>query len=89
MDNPKLCTKKNGKATVDRCEKQNQVSPIQKSNNRRVATVRAASSATRCHMNLHVFLDEKAGSWHLYKSSNLDHKFHVPSVEDSTTLKKE
>ena len=73
MANPKLRTKKNNKATVDRRQKQKQVSPIHKSNNRRVATVRAASSATRCNMNLRVFLDEKAGSWHLHQSSNLDH----------------
>ena len=59
MDNPKLRTKMNSKATVDRREKQNQVSPIQKSNNRRVATVRAASSETHCHMNLHVFWMKK------------------------------
>ena len=86
MDNPKLRTKKKNKATVDRREIQNDVSIIQKANNRRVAIVCAASSETRCHMNLHVFLDEKAGSWHLHQSSNLGHKFHVPSVEDSTTL---
>ena len=88
MANPKLRTKKNSKATVDRRQNQKQISSSHKSNNRRVSTVRAASSATRCHMNLRVFLDEKAGSWHLHQSSNLDHKFHVPSVEDSTTLKK-
>ena len=87
MDNPKLHTKKKTKATVDLRLKEKDVSTIQKPNNRRVATVRAASSKTCCHMNLHVFLDEKAGSWYLHQSSNLDHKFHVPSVEDSTTLK--
>ena len=88
MANPKLRTKKNSKATVDRRQNQKQIPSSHQSNNRRVSTVRAASSATRCHMNLRVFLDEKAGSWHLHQSSNLDHKFHVPSVEDSTTLKK-
>ena len=73
---------------VDRRQKQKQISSSHKSNNRRVATVRAASSATRCHMNLRVFLDEIAGPGHLHQPNNLDHKFHVPSVEDSTTLKK-
>jgi len=79
---------KNSKATVDRRQNQKQISSSHQSNNRRVSTVRAASSATRCYMNLRVFLDEKAGSWHLHQSRNFDHKFHVPSIEDSTTVKK-
>jgi len=38
-------------------------------------------------MNINVFLNEKVGSWYLDRSSILDHVFHVPSVEDPTTLK--
>ena len=44
MDNPKLCTKKKIKATVDRRVKEKDVSTIQKPNSRRVATVCVASS---------------------------------------------
>ena len=84
MQNPKMRSRPRVTKTVDRRKKK----PQSHHKNKRGHSHRAIDTDHRCCMNIKFFMNEYDGTWHLHTKSSFEHRYHVPTEEDVSTLSK-